>query len=123
MKQSIGERVKALRESAGWTQEHLAAASDVSLRTIQRIESDKSDPSPESVQALATAFRCDVSTIRRGLSATELTALQESFLCPTCGARMIEQTTVPRVRRPDPGPRFGPTADIGQQKMHSRKLS
>jgi transcriptional regulator with XRE-family HTH domain len=95
MKQSISERVKARREEAGWTQEHLAATSGLSLRTIQRIETTEGRPRPESLQALAAAFSCDVSAILRGLSAAELTALQDDFTCPTCGARMIEQTSVP----------------------------
>jgi transcriptional regulator with XRE-family HTH domain len=95
MKQSMGERINALREQAGWTQEGLATASGLSLRTIQRIESNKGGPSAESLQALAAVFRCDVNAIRRGLSAAELTALQDDFTCPHCGSRITEQTAVP----------------------------
>ena len=61
--------VKARRQLLGQTQEQLAAASDLSLRTIQRIE--------------------------RGMSVAELTALQDEFTCPSCGAHMTEQTSVP----------------------------
>lgn len=95
MKQGMSERIKARREQAGWTQEGLATASGLSLRTIQRIESNKRSPSLDSLQALAAVFGCDVSAILRGLSAAELTALQDDFTCPHCGARMIEQTAVP----------------------------
>jgi transcriptional regulator with XRE-family HTH domain len=96
MNKRISERVKAQREQRGWTQDHLAEVSGLGLRTIQRIESDEErSPSQESMLALAAAFGCDVSTLLRGLSSSELTALQEDFLCPTCGARMIEQTAVP----------------------------
>lgn len=94
MKQDIGERVKALREQAGWTQDHLGTVSGLSLRTIQRIES-KGRPSADSLQALAAVFGCDVTTVQRGLSAAELTALQDEFTCPYCRARMIEQMAVP----------------------------
>ncbi len=94
MKQAISERVKALRQLLGRTQEQLASATGLGLRTIQRIES-KGCPSPDSLQALAAVFGCDVSEVQRGLSAADLTALQDDFICPTCGARMIEQTAVP----------------------------
>jgi transcriptional regulator with XRE-family HTH domain len=95
MKQGMGERIKARRGQAGWTQEGLATATGLSPRTIQRIESNRASPSPDSLQALAAVFGCDVSAIRRGLSAAELTALQDEFTCPHCGARMTEQTAVP----------------------------
>lgn len=32
------EKIKSLRQSKGWTQQHLASACDLSLRTIQRVE-------------------------------------------------------------------------------------
>jgi len=95
MKQGIAERVKALRQVAGQTQEQLAAVTGLSLRTIQRIESEEGNPGPDSLQALAAVFGRDVSAIERGLSVAELTALQDQFTCPTCGAHMIEQTAVP----------------------------
>lgn len=95
MKPSIGERLKALREQAGWTQEHLARVSDISLRTIQRIESGEGGPSLQSLQALAAVFACDVSTIQCGLSLQELKSLGDELLCPTCGSRLIERMPVP----------------------------
>jgi transcriptional regulator with XRE-family HTH domain len=95
MKRSIGERLKAFREQAGWTQDHLAQISGISLRTIQRIESDEGGPSLQSLQALAAVFGCDVSTIQCGLSPQELRSLGEEFLCPTCGSRLIERMPIP----------------------------
>ena len=68
MKQGMGERIKARREQAGWTQEGLATASGLSLRTIQRFESNNGSPSPESLQALAAVFGCDVSAIPAAVS-------------------------------------------------------
>jgi len=47
--------VKKSRESKSWTQEHLANAAGVSLRTIQRIETDGS-ASAESRLAIAAAL-------------------------------------------------------------------
>ena len=96
MKRSIAERLKALREQAGWTQEHLAQVSDLSLRTIQRMESGEGGPSLQSLQTLAAVYGCDVSTLQCGLSPQELRSLGEEFLCPTCGARLIERMAIPR---------------------------
>ena len=54
--------VKKLRESKSWTQEHLATAAGVSLRTIQRMESDGS-ASAESRLAIAAALGVPVENI------------------------------------------------------------
>ena len=49
------ERIKYLRKENGWSQELLAKASGLSLRTIQRAEKD-GNSSPETQLALAAAF-------------------------------------------------------------------
>ena len=54
--------VKKLRESRSWTQEHLASAADVSLRTIQRMESDGT-ASAESRLAVAAALGVPVEKL------------------------------------------------------------
>ena len=54
----IGDRVRTLREARGWTQAHLAEASGVSLRTIQRLERLHSC-SAETRMALAAALGVD----------------------------------------------------------------
>lgn len=51
----IINQVKKLREQKAWSQTHLAEVSDLSLRTIQRIEREQK-ASPESVKALASVF-------------------------------------------------------------------
>ena len=56
------EGIKKLRESKSWTQEHLASASGVSLRTIQRMEADGSS-SAESRLAVAAALGVPVENI------------------------------------------------------------
>jgi transcriptional regulator with XRE-family HTH domain len=47
--------IKQLRKAKGWTQQHLADASDVNLRTIQRVEREGS-ASNETVHALCAVF-------------------------------------------------------------------
>jgi transcriptional regulator with XRE-family HTH domain len=54
--------VKKFRESKSWTQEHLARAAGVSLRTIQRIETDGS-ASAESRLAIAAALGVPVEKL------------------------------------------------------------
>jgi transcriptional regulator with XRE-family HTH domain len=63
----IGDRIRALREERAWTQAHLAEASGISLRTIQRLETLHSCSS-ETLLALAAAFKVDVRTLTEGRS-------------------------------------------------------
>jgi len=49
------ERVRTLRESRGWSQEHLAEVAGLSLRTIQRVEAEGRG-SRETKLSLAAAF-------------------------------------------------------------------
>lgn len=58
----IGDRVRALREQRGWTQSHLADASGVSSRTIQRVET-KHAYSGETAMALAATLGVDVTNL------------------------------------------------------------
>jgi transcriptional regulator with XRE-family HTH domain len=50
------DQVRELREARGWTQQHLADAAGLSLRTVQRIEAGEVAPSKESLLALSGAF-------------------------------------------------------------------
>ena len=50
-----GEAVRALREQKSWSQEHLASASGLSVRTVQRVEID-GVASAETRLALAAAL-------------------------------------------------------------------
>lgn len=58
-----GARVKLERQQRAWTQEHLAGATGVSLRTIQRIETTGT-ASYDSLNALAAVFSLSVSDLR-----------------------------------------------------------
>lgn len=48
-------KVRELRSQHGWTQQHLAEACGVSLRTIQRIEKD-GNAAPETLSVLCAVF-------------------------------------------------------------------
>lgn len=52
------EQVRYLRAQKGWTQQHLAEACAVSLRTIQRVEKD-GNAANETVSALCAVFEVD----------------------------------------------------------------
>ncbi len=54
--------IKRLREERGWSQEHLAAVSGLSARTIQRLEGE-GKASHESRLALATALEVEASAL------------------------------------------------------------
>jgi transcriptional regulator with XRE-family HTH domain len=55
--------IKAERERRAWSQEHLATAAGLSLRTVQRVETAGS-ASPETVRALAAVFGVDLAALR-----------------------------------------------------------
>lgn len=56
--------IRKLRLQRGWSQDQLAALSDLSIRTIQRIESGHK-PSIESLKSLAAVFETQVSDLQR----------------------------------------------------------
>ena len=62
------EKLKRLRESKAWSQSHLAEVSDISLRTIQRIEKS-GVASPESIKSICAAYEVQVSEVLAGIEA------------------------------------------------------
>lgn len=50
--EEMAERLKALRQEKGWTQEELAGRLGVALRTLQRWEGGKSQPSGMALRFL-----------------------------------------------------------------------
>ena len=56
------KKLKALRGSRNWTQQHLAEVCDLSMRTIQRVEKD-GVASNETVAAYATTFQLDAAEL------------------------------------------------------------
>lgn len=75
--------VKKLRLQRGWSQEHLAELTDLSVRTIQRLERGHK-PGLETIKSLAAVFEVDLSTFDSGdnsmnvqqLKADEVLAMQ-----------------------------------------------
>jgi len=59
----IAARLKLERLKRSWTQEHLAEAARLSVRTVQRLEGGE-DPSPETLRTLAEALGVDVAELR-----------------------------------------------------------
>lgn len=57
-----GDKVRALRESKSWSQEHLAAAAGLSVRTVQRVEAEGLG-SAETRLALAAALEVPVHVL------------------------------------------------------------
>ena len=64
-----GEAVRALRERKSWSQEHLASAAGLSVRTVQRVEVDNI-ASAETRLALAAALDVPVAELMPALPAT-----------------------------------------------------
>ena len=58
---SAGARIKRLRDRKAWTQEHLAVAANVSVRTVQRAE--EGTLSAETLSAIAGALNISVEEI------------------------------------------------------------
>ena len=60
-----GKRIKELRIKKGMTQEELAEKTEVSTRTIQRIENGEVDPRAYTLQMIAKALDVDFSLFAR----------------------------------------------------------
>ena len=58
---NLGERIKALRKAKSWTQSELAERCEITLRTVQRIESSAVKPSPFSLKKLSEVLETDLS--------------------------------------------------------------
>ena len=64
--------VKKLRAERKWSQEQVATFCDLSIRTIQRIESGQS-ASIESLKALASVFEVDISKLTEEIKVIDKT--------------------------------------------------
>lgn len=52
----IADRIRALRESKGWTQEDLAEEAGIGPATVSRLERGVIEPRVETLRALCEAF-------------------------------------------------------------------
>jgi len=64
------QKIISERKNKAWSQQHLADASVVSLRTIQRVENNGTG-SLETVKALASCFELDVNELYENETRTE----------------------------------------------------
>ncbi|OJJ22605.1 hypothetical protein BKI52_07960 [marine bacterium AO1-C] len=62
--QTLGERVVYFRKAKGFSQEQLAEESKISLRTIQRIEKNTSQPRGYTLNAIAAALECKLADLQ-----------------------------------------------------------
>lgn len=60
---TTGNKIKELRIRKGMTQEDLAAQTDLSVRTIQRIENDEVDPRLYTLNLIANALEVDLEAL------------------------------------------------------------
>lgn len=68
---SIGGRIKYLREGRGWTQDRLAQEADVSKSFISEVENDRRNPSAEKLLEIATVLGASLDFIMRGIGNKE----------------------------------------------------
>lgn len=81
--------VKKLRADRQWSQEQLAAACGLNLRTIQRLE-NTGNASLESVRALAAVFTLDANELLLQTQATADTAPNPLFVIKDCFLRFAD---------------------------------
>jgi transcriptional regulator with XRE-family HTH domain len=53
----LGQKLKAIRKRKGFSQEALAEESNVSLKTIQRIENAQNNPTGDTIKKITTALK------------------------------------------------------------------
>lgn len=60
---SLGQKIKELRSRQGFSQDQLADQTKLSLRTIQRIENDETDPRGETLNRLAKVLNLSTNEL------------------------------------------------------------
>ncbi|WP_369595747.1 helix-turn-helix domain-containing protein [Lysinibacillus pakistanensis] len=80
---AIGDKMKALRESKGWTQKHTAEKMDVSPQMYNNYEKNKTNPSLEILKRVCDLYNIDLNTLddeySQGVSTGGKTIMEESF--------------------------------------------
>lgn len=72
---SFGQKIKNARIAKGFTQEDLAEAATLNLRTIQRIEKEKNEPTKKTTRLICDALEIDVTTFSEVNLGTENTKI------------------------------------------------
>ncbi len=57
------QKIKGLRQDKGWTQQHMAEACGLSLRTVQRVE-NYGNCSADTLQAIASVLEVSLSELK-----------------------------------------------------------
>jgi len=68
---SIGTRIKYLRDARNWTQERLAREASVSKSFISEVENDRRGPSAEKLLEIATVLGASLDFIMKGVGSAQ----------------------------------------------------
>ncbi len=68
---TIGARIKYLREAREWTQERLAQEATVSKSFVSEVENDRRNPSSEKLLEIATVLGASLDFIMKGEGGTQ----------------------------------------------------
>ena len=77
---NLAKNLKELRGIRGMSQEYLADESRVSLRTIQRIENNESEPTGETIKRIAIALDVELTELIGSNSVTETRDLKATII-------------------------------------------
>ena len=109
-----GERTRDLRAQRGWTQEHLAEVAGIDVRTVQRLERDRT-AGAEAVLAVAVAFGVEVKEqVETALDRQRIKSEDQRLWLGVPGAPAPDQVRRERVRKEvaTPGPGHGQASEI-----------
>ncbi len=59
----LGERVKQIRQSLGWTLERTSQSTGLARSTLSKIENDQMSPTYDALQKLAAGFEMDITEL------------------------------------------------------------
>ncbi|CAM1350719.1 helix-turn-helix domain-containing protein [Tenacibaculum crassostreae] len=76
----LAKNLKELRTTRGMSQEYLADESRVSLRTIQRIENNESEPTGETIKRIAIALDVELTELIGSNSMKETSDLKATII-------------------------------------------
>jgi transcriptional regulator with XRE-family HTH domain len=76
----LAKNLKELRAVRGMSQEYLADESRVSLRTVQRIENNESEPTGETIKRIAIALDLELTELIGSNSVTETNDLKATII-------------------------------------------
>lgn len=65
---TLGERVKSLRQSLGWTQDKLAQEAKISKSFLSEVENDKANISGDNLLKIANVFNVSLDYLMKGES-------------------------------------------------------